>query len=121
VGALLEELGGRPSEQLARSEPRSYLYRASFSGRAELLRTLQGEIIQAQEGQGRAVFLSGPSGAGKTRLAVELARRAVRAGMLVLSSECAVLGQAEGEAHEAPFQGFRALLRSVADRCRDPG
>ncbi|WP_207928920.1 BTAD domain-containing putative transcriptional regulator [Actinomadura sp. 6K520] len=80
---LAEELGADPSPELAgahvailRGEARGPRVRlpaplTSFVGRAEELRLVGGMLAA-----GRLVTLLGPGGAGKTRLAVEAARRA---------------------------------------------
>jgi class 3 adenylate cyclase len=58
-------------------------------GREHELRVLRWFWRRARHGHGRAVFVHGPSGAGKTRLAAELARVARAERALVLYAACA--------------------------------
>lgn len=58
-------------------------------GREHELRVLRWFWRRARHGRGRAVFLQGASGAGKTRLAAELAREARAEGAAVVYAACA--------------------------------
>ncbi|MGW4966218.1 ATP-binding protein [Nonomuraea sp. NPDC004186] len=58
-----------------------------FVGRDEQLRTLDGELAAAEFGSG-LVILQGDSGVGKTRLASEVARRALKRQFTVLAGRC---------------------------------
>jgi len=120
VGVELEAIGGTPDASFAAPAPRPYLYRPSFAGRRDLLALVDEEVLGAFAGRGRCVVLSGPSGAGKTRLCVELARRARSEGMRVLSGECVPMSGADRGAG-LPLSAFRPLLQEVADRCRVDG
>jgi WD40 repeat protein/class 3 adenylate cyclase len=73
-----------PSELPAELDPPTPLL-----GRARELRLLRWAWRRARHGHGRALFLSGPSGIGKTRLAAELARVAHAHGASVLHARCA--------------------------------
>src|SRR5207245_99743 len=108
VGAELEALGAEPWPEFTKPPPRPYLYRPGFSGRAALLQQLDAELAAAHEGRGRCAILTGPSGAGKTRLCMELARRAQGGGMRVLSGECLPLGAGD-QGTGLPLQPFRPL------------
>jgi serine/threonine protein kinase/tetratricopeptide (TPR) repeat protein len=113
VAAALERLGERDPLGAALPRPRPYLYRPGFVGRADLMRRLSSHLERLQAGGGGTVLISGESGAGKTRLLVELARVAAEARLLVLAGECA-LGS-------SPLQALRRPLQAVADRCRERG
>jgi serine/threonine protein kinase/predicted ATPase len=102
--------------------PRVYLYRPGFVGRTDKLRSLEQEVQRMLRGQGGLVLVGGESGAGKTRLALELARKARARGVEVLAGEVRS-GSAEpglGSA-EVPLGAMRAVLQSIADRCREMG
>ncbi|MFI7230059.1 ATP-binding protein [Nonomuraea angiospora] len=58
-----------------------------FVGRDEQLRALDGELAAAEFGSG-LVILQGDSGVGKTRLASEVARRALKRQFTVLAGRC---------------------------------
>ncbi|MET7331395.1 AAA family ATPase [Nonomuraea sp. NPDC005650] len=58
-----------------------------FVGRDEQLRALDGELAAAEFGSG-LVILQGESGVGKTRLASEVARRALKRQFTVLAGRC---------------------------------
>ncbi|QSQ18991.1 AAA family ATPase [Pyxidicoccus parkwayensis] len=108
-----------------RSAPssRTYLYRPGLAGRAEVLDELDGTLGQAPHGgREHLVLLRGESGVGKTRVAMEAARRAAQQGLTVCTGQCAAVST-EGEAGmpAAPLHPFRPLLRMIADRCREGG
>jgi WD40 repeat protein/DNA-binding SARP family transcriptional activator len=84
---------------------------ALLAGRSRELDELAACVAETCEGRGGLVFVSGPRGIGKTRLAQELARDAARRRMDVLSTAAAepdaALSQAEA--------GERATLLIVDD------
>ncbi|WP_128804077.1 MULTISPECIES: helix-turn-helix transcriptional regulator [unclassified Streptomyces] len=61
-------------------------------GRDEEVARLSGVLERARAGEARAVLLAGDAGVGKTRVLDELAGRAVRDGMTVLTGHCVDLG-----------------------------
>ena len=92
-GAELRELEGAILAQdpaLAASEPSGALPPALAGGspvlvgRESELATLTALLTDAGEGRGGLVLITGAHGSGKTRLAAELAREALRRGMAVL-------------------------------------
>lgn len=92
------------------ARPRAYLYRSDLVGRTEALGTLVDALDHASTGRGGRYYLSGESGIGKTRLAMEVARFAARERMAVIAGQCAPL---------APLLGpFRPLLQAVANAAR---
>ncbi len=120
VGDELEALGAERIAEFATPPPRPYLYRPSFAGRRDLVALLDDEVYGAIAGRGRCIVLTGPSGGGKTRLCVELARRARAEGMRVVSGECTPMSGGDRGAG-LPLAAFRPLLQEVADRCRLDG
>jgi serine/threonine protein kinase/tetratricopeptide (TPR) repeat protein len=123
VDRMLEELGVAPAPPAPAPRPRPYLYRPPFSGRADAVRRIGARLDALAEGHGGCVFIGGGSGAGKTRLAMEMARRALHKGLEVVTGECIPLGLS-GTAVDAltrasPLHPFRPLLARVADRCRE--
>jgi serine/threonine protein kinase len=112
---------GLPSSAPA---PRTaYLYRPEFAGRGEVLLHLEHALADALSGRGVKALVTGESGAGKTRLVMELAARAAERGMAVIASDCPPVGTGGpgGEALGAPLQPLRGFLLAVADRCRAGG
>ncbi len=61
-------------------------------GRANELRVLDETFNDARSGRGRAVFIIGEDGIGRTRLAVEAGRRAAEAGLRVLRGRGSPIG-----------------------------
>ncbi|QDG50283.1 hypothetical protein FIV42_05915 [Persicimonas caeni] len=105
------------SESAVRS---SHLSRPRFVGREHLLE----EVLDALQSTKPAnlVMIGGLRGSGKTRLVMEVATLAERAGYVVTaeSAEAGVGESAEG-AYAEPLSAFRATLQTIADRCREYG
>jgi serine/threonine protein kinase len=99
VAAALAALGAEDGWEGPQVRP--YLYRPELAGREEVLRELEARLEALQAGgsgaRGGLVLLGGESGVGKSRLALELGRRAERRGLLVLTGECLPAGEGEGE------------------------
>ena len=70
---------------------RPYVYRSSFVGRDECLPVFDDAVRNAKAGQGSIFFVSGESGAGKTRLLTEVGTSARRGGLSVISSDVVAL------------------------------
>jgi eukaryotic-like serine/threonine-protein kinase len=93
------------------ARPRPYVYAPALTGRADLLAAFDAMLDDAAGGRGALAFLSGESGAGKTRLVAEVASRARALGFQVVLGECMSV-HLHGALHP-----FRPLLRAVADDC----
>ncbi|MFJ4686884.1 AAA family ATPase [Streptomyces sp. NPDC088789] len=78
-------------------------------GRDEELARLTGMLARARSGQARAVLVAGDAGVGKTRLLDEIAGRAARAGMTVLTGHCVDLGDVG-----LPYLPFTEMLGALA-------
>jgi serine/threonine protein kinase/tetratricopeptide (TPR) repeat protein len=103
---------------------RSYLYRPRVVGRDDVLRLLSDRVQKTCEGQGGVVLIAGESGVGKTFLAGELGRRAIRLGLRVVTGECNPVGTADPSQPDepnVPLHPFRGLFHAVADRCAKEG
>jgi predicted ATPase len=118
VAAALERLGAADG-QAGGPEPRAYLYRPGFAGRQELLQRFEQEFTRLKSGAGALVLIGAESGAGKTRLLLEMAREAERLKLAVLSGECAAVGAGGGGG--SPLHPLRRTLQAIGDRCREQG
>ena len=123
VATALETVGAAP--RIARPEdrprPRAYTYRPRLAGRAEALAQFDAHIARVAGGIGGSAVLVGESGAGKTRLAGEIATRAAGGWDLrVITGECEPVAVAD-DVRGAPLHPLRPLLRAIADRCREGG
>jgi serine/threonine protein kinase len=122
VAVALERLGAE--DGLAASGPpsRPYLYRPGLAGRDEALRALEQRLDRLEQGHGGIELVGGESGVGKTRLVMELARRAERRRILVLAGQ-GLSEPAPGseEAKGAALHPLRRPLEALADRCREQG
>ncbi|WP_164010142.1 serine/threonine-protein kinase PknK [Pyxidicoccus trucidator] len=123
VAAALDALGAEGGGDGGDTAPRTpaYLYRPDLAGRGGELGRLMDALDAASRGQGGRVFLGGESGAGKTRLALELASEATWRRMAVVTGECVPLDAGGADVHAAPLQPLRPLLLAVADRCNERG
>jgi serine/threonine protein kinase len=99
---------------------RAYTYRAGFVGRGEIIRDVDAKLGKLAVGRGSCIALLGASGAGKTRLAAEIATRAASVGIRVVAGECDPVAVNES-VRAAPLHPLRPLLRAIADRCREGG
>lgn len=120
VAAALERLGAAPSlvHDVA-LRPRSYTYRPGLAGRTQLIAAHDGFLDRLVAGTGGCAVLIGESGVGKTRLAGEIATRALEGEVRVITGECEPVGVSRDELRAAPLHPLRPVLRAIADRCRD--
>lgn len=113
-----------PGTDAVAGPARSYLYRASFAGRTELLEKLMRRARDLHLGKGELLLLSGESGNGKTRLLSEFLRQATAANINVVASECPPIEVTPGGArvvHLGPLAPLRPVLQMVADLVRTDG
>ncbi|MFI1000236.1 AAA family ATPase [Streptomyces galbus] len=78
-------------------------------GRDEEVARLWGVLERARAGEARAVLVAGDAGVGKTRTLTEIAGRAARAGVTVLTGHCVDLGDVG-----LPYLPFTEVLGAVA-------
>ncbi|WP_437616082.1 protein kinase [Sorangium sp. So ce834] len=122
VARALEALGADPHDPLPLPRPAPYLYRPKLTGRDAILRRLGREIdALIDRRRGGKVLVGGESGAGKTRLIMEVARDAKMRGAAVMTGRCVAIGTDDGAVKAAPLHLFRSCLIEAADRCRALG
>lgn len=116
VVARLQAIGrdlGDDSDDPPGPTARPVVYRPALVGRDGDLATLLARVERLR-GDGGVVLLVGPSGVGKTRLAVEAARQAGAVGAVVV----------EGSAHAhltPPLGPLRGVLAAIAESCTRGG
>ncbi|MEH1165986.1 AAA family ATPase [Micromonospora sp. CPCC 205539] len=110
---------------------------APLVGRAELVQTVRSALLgDLTQGQTAAVFLTGESGVGKTRLLGEIGARLRGQGALVLNGSCLDIGDASplhpllqalrrfdadlSAAHARTSSAVRGLLQMFADETAGP-
>lgn len=125
VAAALGALGaeGEP-ESTPRGQP--YVYRSELIGRDHTLAAIAPMLDRlVEERSGGLLLLRGESGVGKTRLALEISRRAIARGAAVITGQCDALTAAGVDDRAvvagAPLHPLRPLLVTVVDRCREGG
>ena len=100
---------------------RTYLCRPPLVGRSEALRDIEAIVRRIEQRQGGMVFVSGESGVGKTRLALEVAWRATaRGGAAAVTGGCLPVlrdGASGASLQGAPLHPITAFLQLIADRC----
>ncbi|XXX81860.1 protein kinase [Sorangium sp. So ce134] len=122
VARALEALGADPRDPLPLPRPSPYLYRPKLTGRDAILRRLGREIdALIDRRRGGKALVGGESGAGKTRLIMEVARDAKMRGAAVMTGRCVAIGTDDGAVKAAPLHLFRSCLIEAADRCRALG
>jgi tetratricopeptide (TPR) repeat protein len=122
VARELSSLLPRGAEPREGATP-AYLYRPHFVGRESTLAGFEAALTQARAGRGRLLLVTGESGAGKTRLALEMTSRAADRDFEVVLGSCisTAVADADRGVHGAPLQPFAPLLRALADCCRHEG
>ncbi|MBL9016546.1 MAG: protein kinase [Myxococcales bacterium] len=117
----VDDVAAALSSGRRRPKARAYTYRPRLAGRAEIIAEIQPYIARVAGGIGCGAALIGESGAGKTRLAGEIATRAASQWDLrVITGECQPVAVGE-DVRAAPLHPLRPLLRAIADRCREGG
>ena len=119
VDRALAELGARP---VFDEKPSGvYLYRAGLVGRESEVALIEREIQHGlNQEQGKVFLIGGESGVGKTRLAMEVAHRLSRLGVVVHTGVCTRLGLGD-EPSGGPLYPLRDSLQAMVDWCRDYG
>ncbi|MFD9322481.1 ATP-binding protein [Streptomyces sp. NPDC060053] len=85
------------------------VFATPFIGREEELARLSGVLERVRGGESRAVLIAGDAGVGKTRMLDEVATRAARSGMTVLTGHCVDLGDVG-----LPYLPFTEILGLLA-------
>ena len=85
------------------------MFNTPLIGRDEEIARLAWMLERARGGEARAVLLAGDAGVGKTRVLDEVAGRAARAGMTVLTGHCVDLGDVG-----LPYLPFTEILGALA-------
>ncbi len=121
VVRALVRLGGRPPSH-AEWRPRPHFCRPGLVGREETIRQLGVSLDALEKGEGGVTVLSGPSGIGKSRLALEIVRAASRRGLRVLTgSSAGMSGHSFGRPAATPLESMIGPLATIAMRVREWG
>ena len=88
IAGVLLRLGASAALPPGPPLARPYLYQPALAGREQALEALERTLSRAESGEGAWILIEGESGTGKTRLAMELLRRARARRLRTLSSEC---------------------------------
>jgi tetratricopeptide (TPR) repeat protein len=122
VAATLAELAPVPSEDRWPAS-RIYVYRPAFAGRRDTVTQIDTFLEGATRGSGQCVLVSGESGIGKTRLAMEVTQHASRRGLTIVTADCSPSEGTPGTAHARTLrlQPLRPLLGCVYAYCREAG
>jgi tetratricopeptide (TPR) repeat protein len=125
VGSALARLGAAALPAYAATPAaRPYLCRPPLVGRDTVLDQIDSKLTAASRGAGAIVLIEGESGVGKTRLALEVARRASARGYHVVSGGAsAVASEDTGGARPEgpPLHPLSPLFQAIADRCTEGG
>jgi predicted ATPase/serine/threonine protein kinase len=122
VARYLESLGIASAPAPDLPAPASYFYRPKLAGRDAIETKLESRLTMAVERRrGAMIFIGGESGVGKTRLAMELARKAKLRRVQVATGQCLALGSADATVRSAPLYPWRDCLLTAADHCRTHG
>jgi len=120
LGALgAEEFGKEAASGLAAHHP----YRPEMVGREAVIEDLRAARRRAERGEGSITLVGGESGIGKTFLAEEVGRLALRERFFVVRGACTPVTTrpAGHDLRAGPLHPFRPFLQGVADRCREGG
>ena len=118
VADVLATLGAKPWPGTSLPAPKPYLYRPSLAGRDRELAGLQAVLRQAEEGRGALTVIAGPSGIGKTALAMALSRLAWHQGWQVVTGECVPVASYAADTRAAPLHPFARLLATAVETCQ---
>jgi serine/threonine protein kinase/tetratricopeptide (TPR) repeat protein len=122
VADVLESVAPDFCHSEGRKATSRYTYRPPFVGREDDRRRLSEAIRRLlREGKGGQLYLTGESGVGKTRLAMEALTEATRERLSVALSACGVDGAHDDSLPEPPLAAFAPALLAVVDHCRAQG
>jgi predicted ATPase len=108
----VNKVTGSTYELETRETAASYALRTRFVNREVEIEVLEAVWKEVQESEGKVVLISGESGVGKTRLAVELEVQAELEGARVVWGQCVERG---GDAYHSWREVLRVLVRYVED------
>lgn len=114
VALVLESLGAENGLTDSDVRPQPYLYRSGFTSRNAQLSELKMHLEDLKEKRGHIALISGESGVGKTRLAMEFGRIAAHEDVTVFIGECI-------EDSSGPMESLRKPLRALVDHCMEKG
>lgn len=119
VRRFLQSVATRPTNG-RRLSSRPYLYRSRLAGRDGALAAIDRQLVAARSGHDAFVLVVGESGAGKTRLVMEVTRRALHHRFSVFAGECQppANDNAPASAGGPPMAPLGEVLRAIADRLR---
>ncbi len=108
-----------PDGEIADSSDQPFTpYRPALAGRSCELDQLGSQLEAMLRGTGSIVLLEGPGGSGKTRLMVELVRRARQQRCTIVTSEPLPAGVSSKHSQATPLHALFGLLRTVEEMCR---
>lgn len=110
VASILQKLHHVKKDEYSFPTPRSYIYHSKFVGRPKQMLYLNKALAKLKQDNGNIITISGVSGTGKTRLALEFGRKAARDKVQVLTGVCNSMVSLTLEALRKPVQ-------VIADRC----
>lgn len=114
LASQLISMGAAESAYTEEEKPLPYLYRAGFTDRLEPIVYLENRLKKVLDGKGGVYFIRGEGGVGKTRLLVEIGKKAVNNSISLYTGECP-------DKNSPALQALRKLSQSIADYCRETG
>ncbi len=103
----LDQGQSEPQVTVGQSDPRITLTEPAFVGREKELRRIEACFSQVRSGRRRTVAVEGESGSGKSRLLMEITRRASQAGFRVFR------GYASNEVAQRPLQVLDGIVDAI--------
>ena len=125
VARVLDQLGAKGGA-IPVTARQKHIYRPRLVGRDADIAALAALANRCYQGRGGRAFIAGVSGHGKTRLAMEVAVRARRLRLDVVTASCVPLDPRATPVGPSGAEGsllmaFRTFLTAVADRARQGG
>ncbi|MEP7124916.1 MAG: protein kinase [Byssovorax sp.] len=119
VAAVLVRLGAEDSPPSRRTEP--HLYRPRLAGRAGALAVVDNLLKTLRLARGGRVLVSGESGLGKTRFAMEVGISANRRGFTLITGQCVSVSASGGEAETESDSGSELAIDDESSPDSGPG